>query len=108
MDFTDLKPQSQEFLHELLVEIFIGSQVTTPVFSNVPKNVPLTRNRGAVEEIFIKATRIQDLAMGLVYFMSEAFRDLSEDEGGIAKLIKWANGIGKDTLRTGVDTAPNL
>lgn len=108
MDFTDLKPQSQEFLHELLVQIFINSQVTTPVFSSDLKTLPLTWNRGAVEEIFMKATRIQDLAMGLVYFMSEAFRDLSEHEPGVAKLIKWANNIGKDTLRTGVDIVQDL
>jgi nucleolar MIF4G domain-containing protein 1 len=108
VDFTDLKPQSQEFLRELLVQIFISSQVVTPVFSNDPKLLPTTRNREAVEKIFIKATRIQTLAMGLVYFMSEAFRDISEEEENIAKLIKWANSVGNDTLQTGVDVVPIL
>ncbi|KAF9456613.1 hypothetical protein BDZ94DRAFT_1204156 [Collybia nuda] len=108
VDFTTLKPQSQNFLRELLVQIFIDSQVVTPLLISNSKLLPTTRNRKAVEQVFIKATRIRHLAMGLVYFMSEVFRDLSEDEEGITKLIKWANGVGKDTLRTGVDVVPNL
>lgn len=73
-----------------------------------PKHIPSTRDRGAVEEIFIKATRIQTLAMGLVYFMSEAFRDLSGEGEEMAKLIKWASGLAKETLRAGVDIVPTL
>ncbi|RDB25941.1 Suppressor of glycerol defect protein 1 [Hypsizygus marmoreus] len=108
VDFTLLKPQTREFLREMMIQIFISSQRETPMISSNPKDVPTTRNRGALEEIFIKATRIQNLAMGLVYFLSEAFRDLSGEEEGLEKLIKWASGLAKDTLRTGVDIVPNL
>jgi len=73
-----------------------------------PKDVPVSRNRGAIEGIFIKATRIDTLAMGLVYFMSEAFRNASKEEDVMGKLVKWASGLAKDTLQTGVDVVPTL
>ncbi|GLB40326.1 putative protein with domain in DAP-5, eIF4G, MA-3 and other proteins [Lyophyllum shimeji] len=108
VDFTSLKAQTKEFLREMLVQSFICSQRATPMIASDPRAVPTTRNRGTIEEIFIKATRIDTLAMGLVYFMSEAFRDVPREEDEMAKLIKWANELAKDTLRTGVDIVPTL
>ncbi|KAG5635726.1 hypothetical protein H0H81_010304 [Sphagnurus paluster] len=106
VDFTVLKPTTKDFLKELLIQIFFCSQRATPMISINPEDVPVTRDRKAVEEIFIKATRIQSLAMGLVYFISESFRTKEEDE--LLKLIKWASGLAKDTLRSGVDIIPDL
>ncbi|KAJ7285115.1 hypothetical protein C8J57DRAFT_1290481 [Mycena rebaudengoi] len=103
IDFTDLKPQSRDFLKELLIQVFVCSQVATPVVANA---VPATRNRGPVEDIFIKASRIETLAMGLVFFLTEAFRDVEAMEEGTRKMVKWASGVAKDTLRTGVDVVP--
>ncbi|KAG6910848.1 hypothetical protein DXG01_007164 [Tephrocybe rancida] len=108
VDFTSLKKTTTEFLREMLVQIFICSQRTTPMMTSNPRDIPTTRNRGAIEEIFIKATRIQTLAIGLVYFLSEMFRDVSNDGDELGKLIKWAGGLAKDTLRTGVDIVPGL
>ncbi|KAF5382190.1 hypothetical protein D9615_004440 [Tricholomella constricta] len=108
VDFTSLKSTAKEFLRELLVQIFICSQRTTPMIASNPKDMPTTRNCGPIEEIFIKATRIQTLAMGLVYFISEAFRDVSKEEDEMSRLIKWASRLAKDTLRTGVDIVPSL
>ena len=88
-----------------MVQIFYDSQVGTPVLG-AGLNIPTTRDGGAIEQIFIKVTRNQTLAMGLVYFMSEAFRDVSEDGEDMANLIRWASGLAKDTLRTGVDVIP--
>jgi nucleolar MIF4G domain-containing protein 1 len=66
----------------------------------------MTRNRGAVEEVFIKATRIETLALGLVYFLStEMTRPKDGEKEG---LVKWASGVAVDTLRTGMDIIPNL
>ncbi|KAF7327646.1 MIF4G/MA4-domain-containing protein [Mycena kentingensis (nom. inval.)] len=96
VDFTSLKPQSTVFLKELFAQIFVSSQAATPIA------VPTTRNRAQIEEIFIKASRIETLAMGLVYFLTEMFRD-AED-----KLGKWGSDVAKDTLRTGVDIVPGL
>lgn len=107
VDFTSLKPQTQGFLREMLVQIFIASQVGTPILE-ASLNVPTTRDRGAIEQIFIKGTRNQTLAMGLVYFMSKVFCDVSEDGKDIADLIQWASGLAKDTLRIGVDVIPAL
>ncbi|KAF7336720.1 MIF4G/MA4-domain-containing protein [Mycena venus] len=107
VDFTTLKPQSREFLKELMVQLFVSSQVATPVVAD-GTGVPTTRNRSSVEEIFIKASRVEALAMGLVYFLTEAFRDVDEMPDGTRKLVKWASGVAKDTLRTGVDVVPSL
>ncbi|KAJ7475957.1 hypothetical protein FB451DRAFT_1034114 [Mycena latifolia] len=106
VDFTTLKPQSRGFLKELLVQLFVSSQVSTPVIG--ASAVPTTRNRGPVEEIFIKASRLETLAMGLVYFLTEVFRDVGEMPEGLQKLSKWASAVAKDTLRTGVDVIPSL
>ncbi|KAJ6576616.1 hypothetical protein DFH09DRAFT_1149872 [Mycena vulgaris] len=106
VDFTILKPQSREFLKELLVQLFVSSQVATPVIS--ASAVPTTRNRGPVEEIFIKASRLEALAMGLVYFLTEVFRDVEEMSDALQKLTKWGSAVAKDTLRTGVDVVPSL
>lgn len=95
------------FLREMMVQIFVDSQVMTPALGS-SLNVPTTRNRSAIEQIFIKATRNQTLAMGLVFFLSEIFRDVSGDGEDVANLIKWTSGLAKDTLRTRVEVIPAL
>ncbi|KAJ7707589.1 hypothetical protein B0H17DRAFT_1166033 [Mycena rosella] len=108
VDFTTLKPQSRTFLKELLVQLFVSSQVSTPLISASANAIPTTRNRGPVEEIFIKASRLEALAMGLVYFLTEVFRDVGEMPDALQKLAKWGSAVAKDTLRTGVDIVPSL
>jgi nucleolar MIF4G domain-containing protein 1 len=61
-----------------------------------------TRTKGPLEEIFIKATRIQALIMGLVYFLTE-MKKASGDE-----FIQWACTVAIDTLRTGMDVTLTL
>ncbi|KAJ7773440.1 hypothetical protein B0H16DRAFT_1660470 [Mycena metata] len=104
VDFTSLKPQSQTFLKELFVQLFLSSQVATPL----TVAVPTTRNRGPVEEIFMKASRVEALAMGLVYFLTDAFREMEGTDEGVSKLVKWGCGVAKETLRAGVDVVPDL
>lgn len=65
-----------------------------------------TRTRTAIEEIFIKATRVQALAMGLVYFLTTLAKDRSGVDGEFAKFVRWAAGVAIDTLRTAVDSVP--
>lgn len=106
VDFTILKPQSGQFLQELLLQVFISSQTATPLIDT--NQLPTTRNRAAIEEVFVKATRIQNLAMGLVYFMTHSFSKYSYEDEMLVKFVKWANGLALDTLRTGVDIIPTL
>ncbi|TFK50018.1 ARM repeat-containing protein [Heliocybe sulcata] len=106
VDFTILKPKTRVFLRELFIQLFISSQASSPTDQIVTKDTPLARNRAAIEQIFIKATRIETLALGLLYFLGEAFRDDSED--GRVETVKWAVEVAKDTLRTGMDVIPNL
>ncbi|KAF9451893.1 hypothetical protein P691DRAFT_772745 [Macrolepiota fuliginosa MF-IS2] len=101
VDFTILKPQSRQFLQELILHIFISSQTATPLI-NISQ-LPTTRNRAAVEEIFAKATRIQNLAIGLAHFLTSTFSQGSNEDETLAKFMKWASQLALDSLRTGVD-----
>ncbi len=107
VDFTGLKPQARTFFKELFTHLLISTQLSTPLLSPNPEDHPRTRNRGALEEVFVKATRVQTLAFGLVYFLSEIFEHEAEEEGG-SSFLRWATKIAVDTLRTGVDVAAGL
>ncbi|KAG1841685.1 hypothetical protein DFJ58DRAFT_807888 [Suillus subalutaceus] len=53
--FTMLKPQTcqkRTFLKELFIQLFIASQVSSPMLSNDSGDYPSMRNRGSLEEIF--------------------------------------------------------
>lgn len=105
VDFTVLQPQSRTFLKELLTQIFISTQVSTPLLSRNPKDLPKGHNRGPLEEVFMKATRVQTLVIGLVYFIGDVFKgDGIEDDG----FLKWAAQVARDTLRTGMDVVAGL
>jgi nucleolar MIF4G domain-containing protein 1 len=99
VDFTVLKPRTHGFLSHLFRQLFANSQVSAPILSG---ELPHTRNKRPLEEIFIKATRLQALTLGLVYFLTE-MKKSSEEE-----FIQWACAIAIDTLRTGVDDIPTL
>ncbi|EPQ54380.1 hypothetical protein GLOTRDRAFT_130697 [Gloeophyllum trabeum ATCC 11539] len=107
VDFTMLKLQTRTFFKEFFIQLFISSQATNPTEQVAPRDAPLTRNRAAIEQIFIRATRIEALALGLLYFLSEAFRHENEEDSR-GKLVKWAVDVAKDTLNTGMDIVPNL
>ena len=101
MEFTQLRPIANTFLRQFLIQIFISTQVSTPVITNT---IPSSRNRGAIEDVFVKATRIEALASGLVYYLSrEMVHD--EPEGGF---VKWAIGVALETLGMGMDVIPTL
>ncbi|KAJ3536451.1 hypothetical protein NM688_g6834 [Phlebia brevispora] len=106
VDFTVLKPQTHTFFLELFAHLLIDTQLSTPLLSSDPKSYPTTRNRGPLEEVFIKATRVQALALGLIYFLGEYFRKTKEDEG--TDFLNWAAKVAIDTLRTGVDVVAGL
>ena len=91
-----------------MISIFFCSQVALPVIGLDVKNLPTTRNQAAVEEVFIKATRAEALGMGLVYFMTEIFRDFSSQDEELTKLVNWASRVAKDTLRAGLDIVPMI
>ena len=99
MDFTVLKPRTRDFLSYFFHQLFVASQVSAPVLGG---DLPHTRSKGHVEEIFIKATRIQALAMGLVYFLTEMKKTAEEE------FVQWASAVAIDTLRTGLDVIPTL
>jgi nucleolar MIF4G domain-containing protein 1 len=101
VDFTLLKPQTRAFLRELFVQLFVASQVSSPLLSNDPSDYPSTRNRGALEEIFLKVPRIENLGLGLVFFMSNSFK-------GEDGFLMWASTLAKETLQTGMDHIPRL
>jgi len=99
VDFTTLKPRTRDFFSYFFHQLFASSQVSVPVLG---ADLPPTRSKGPIEEIFIKATRVQALAMGLVYFLTE-MKKTSEEE-----FVRWASSVAIDTLRTGLDVIPTL
>jgi nucleolar MIF4G domain-containing protein 1 len=107
VDFTRLKTQTRDFFKELFIQIFVNSQRSTPLANSNIKDLVFTRNRNAVEEIFIKVSRVEALAMGLVFFLSQSFPEKHFKSGDeFSKFLKWAVGVAKDTLRTGIDLIP--
>ncbi|SJL09699.1 uncharacterized protein ARMOST_13080 [Armillaria ostoyae] len=108
VDFTLLKPQTKRFIGEMLSQLFIGTQTSTPLIGSNAKTLSTARDRAAIEEVFIKATRVQNLAMGLVYFLSNTTQDDEIIDETVTNFIRWATEVAKDTLRTGVDVVPNL
>ncbi|KAJ4500804.1 hypothetical protein C8R41DRAFT_355219 [Lentinula lateritia] len=107
IDFTMLKSQTQMFLQQLFVYLFLSSQSKSPLIS---ANTSSSRNRSSIEEVFVKASRLQTLAMGLVFFLSKRLSLAENDEvdQDIAKLVKWGTEIAKDTLRSRLDIVPDL
>ncbi|KAF8825185.1 hypothetical protein HHX47_DHR7000549 [Lentinula edodes] len=107
IDFTMLKSQTQMFLHQLFIYLFLSSQSKSPLIS---ANTSSSRNRSSIEEVFIKASRLQTLAMGLVFFLSKRLSLAENDEvdQDITKLVKWGTEIAKDTLRSRLDIVPDL
>ncbi|KAG2146159.1 uncharacterized protein EDB93DRAFT_1086687 [Suillus bovinus] len=101
VDFTILKPQTRTFLKELFIQLFIASQVSSPMLGNDSDDYPSMRNRGSLEEIFLKASRIENLGLGLVFFMSNTFK-------GEDGFLSWASSVAKETLQTGMDHIPRI
>lgn len=101
VDFTVLKPQTRTFLKELFIQLFIASQVSSPMLSHDSSDYPSMRNRGSLEEIFLKASRIENLGLGLVFFMSSTFK-------GEDGFLTWASSVAKETLQTGMDHIPRI
>ena len=99
VDFTVLKPRTHDFLSHFFRQLFVNSQTSIPTLQS---DVPPTRNKTSLEETFVKAARIQVLAMGLVYFLTEMKKG-SEEE-----FTRWAIGVAIDALRTGLDIVPAL
>jgi nucleolar MIF4G domain-containing protein 1 len=55
----------------------------------------------SVEEIFLEASRIENLGLGLVFFMSNMFKG----ENGF---LTWASSVAKETLQTGMEHIPRI
>ncbi|KAI8980186.1 ARM repeat-containing protein [Trametes punicea] len=100
VDFTVLKPQSQAFMREMFIHLLANTQLSTPLLSSERKeDLPTTRNKGPLEEVFLKGAKTQAVALGLVYFLQMAFK-------GEDGFLKWACQVALDTLRTGMEVVP--
>lgn len=108
VDFTILKPQTKEFLKELLTQILVASQLSTPLLTDDISSIQLTKNRTPVEEIFIKASRVDTLAMGLAYFLTETFKPLRNETDPGSKSLSWGVALATDTLKSGLDFVQEL
>jgi len=98
IDFTLLKPQTRTFLQQLFIGLFLSSQSKSPLMGT---DVLSSRNRASIEDIFVKASRLQTLSMGLIFFLSKGLV-LDDVDIGIVKLVEWGKVIGKDALQSGL------
>lgn len=100
VDFTALKAQARTFMRELFVHILANTQLATPLLrSELTGDLPDAKNRAPLEEVFVKGSKIQEVALGLVYFLKEVFR---EEDG----FLEWASQVALQTLRTGTNIIP--
>ncbi|KAI0833472.1 ARM repeat-containing protein [Trametes gibbosa] len=98
VDFTVLKQQAHTFLHELFVHVFANTQLATPLLTSERKgDLPMTRNKSSLEEVFLRGSKIQAVAVGLAYFFQTTFKE----EGGF---LKWASEVALETLRASMET----
>ncbi|KAI0827065.1 hypothetical protein BC628DRAFT_1434856 [Trametes gibbosa] len=98
VDFTVLKQQAHTFLHELFVHVFANTQLATPLLTSERKgDLPMTRNKSWLEEVFLRGSKIQAVAVGLAYFFQTTFKE----EGGF---FKWASEVALETLRASMET----
>lgn len=92
----------------MFIQLFISSQVTSPIVDPSWSKLNTIKNRDAVRDIFTKANRIAVLSMGLVYFLSGTFKFKDDTEGDGAdeeRMLRWASDVAKETLRAGIDGA---
>lgn len=119
VDFTVIEPQTHIFLRDFFTSLFLSTQSSRPVLNPTGNGLPDTKDSRSLEEVFIKVARIQALAMGIVYFLTETFGEgigrrgrAVQSPGGEDRpddaLLRWASGIAVDTLRTGLDVMPTL
>ncbi len=94
-----LKPRTRDFLSHFFRQLFVNSQTSVPTLQS---DAPPTRHKAFLEDIFVKAARIQVLAMGLVYFLTDMKKGTEEE------FIRWAISVSIDALRTGLDIVPTL
>ncbi|KAH8829344.1 hypothetical protein DL96DRAFT_1708486 [Flagelloscypha sp. PMI_526] len=99
IDFTLLKSTTQRFLHELFLWLFIYTQSLSPTATLA--SIPRKRHSSTLEEVFLKAAKIEALAMGLVYFLGQLHRDREEDTQ--EDFVEWAVKVARDALRAGID-----
>lgn len=98
-----LKPQTLQFFIELFTHIFCDVQLSAPLLGADPKELPDTKNRGPLEEVFIKASKLETLSLGLLYFLGQRYIQETEHP-----FLHWAAKVATETLRTGVDIIPTL
>ena len=94
VDFAVLKPQTRGFMGELFTHVLANTQLATPLLGS--QELPNTRNKGSLEEVFLKGAKVPALALGLAYFIREEFK-------GEDGFLKWASQVALQTLRTGTD-----
>ena len=94
VDFAALKKPARAFMHELFVHVFANTQLATPWLAS--QDLPGARDKGALEDVFLKGAKLRALALGLTYYLREAFK---AGDG----FLDWASQIALQVLQSSVD-----
>lgn len=101
VDFTTLKPESRTFIKNMFVQFFASSQVTSPMQAANPANVGDEWEKAPVQDVFGKVARIEGLALGLIYFLTELTKESTFSTGSGDRLLRWGSESAMEALRQG-------
>ncbi|PVG00263.1 hypothetical protein CPB86DRAFT_844321 [Serendipita vermifera] len=110
IDFAKIKPQTQEFLDAMLIDLFVNTQTPIPILSSSAlSNIwgQKKYEKRPLEEVVMKGVKHGSLTRGLIFYLSDLekrrLRSVSNEQGNF---IKWAISVSKSALETGLTLAP--
>jgi nucleolar MIF4G domain-containing protein 1 len=79
--------------------LFVSTQHSNPALIGV---LPSSKERAALEEVFLRVVRVPNLALGISYFINEEFEEgpTKTQQQEKTKFCKWAAGVALEVLRT--------
>jgi nucleolar MIF4G domain-containing protein 1 len=102
VDFTVLKAAGTLFFTELFRHVFFATQLVNPSVAPA-KAVGATLDRQAIEQVFVKAAAVPNVAVGMAYFLDR--RLLTTRGGGDPTdgLVASASRVALQVLRADMD-----
>lgn len=106
LNFLQLKKQTRSFLDTLLYEVFVASQVKTPIISPAQLSAvwrQKPRDREALEKVALQVLKHAQLTKGLLLYLPgmekrKLHKAPQPDEAGF---VQWATTVMRDALETG-------
>lgn len=113
LDFSSLKPQTTVFLRLFLAQLIVSSQSASPILDCTTRSeteaATLSRDRGIVELIMVKAFKQPSVVQGLLRFLkTEAEEEVVVSHANVDRvrdLLDWGMKVAVTTLASGEDVS---